>query len=137
MKHSKTESPQDTDSKLQVFYDGDCPLCAKEINIYRGLDSHTPIHWRDISKESDKLPAGVTQETLLKRFHVIDSQGQLQSGANAFIALWASLPGWRWLARLAAIPGVRPLMEVSYRGFLRIRPGLQSLVRRYSKEKNG
>ena len=73
---------------------------------------------------------------MLKRFHVVDSQGQLQSGANAFIALWASLPGWHWLARLAVIPCVRSLMEVSYRGFLRIRTGLQGLVRRHSKKKN-
>ena len=52
-------------------------------------------------------------------------------GAAAFVAMWERLPGWRWLARLARLPGMLWLLEVIYRGFLRLRPMLQTLVRHW------
>ncbi len=66
----------------------------------------------------------------LARFHVRRDDGVVFSGAEAFVKLWATLPGWRWLARLARLPGMLWLMERSYRGFLRIRPALQRLMGR-------
>jgi 3-demethoxyubiquinol 3-hydroxylase len=36
----------------------------------------------------------------MARFHVLDENGRLLGGAQVFLALWATLPGWRWLARL-------------------------------------
>ena len=53
------------------------------------------------------------------------SDGQLLSGAQAFLALWAALPGWRWLARVGRVPGAAWVMERVYRLFLRARPMLQ------------
>jgi predicted DCC family thiol-disulfide oxidoreductase YuxK len=61
----------------------------------------------------------------MARFHVRAADGQLLSGAAAFLALWAALPGWRWLARLGRLPGVAWTMERAYRLFLRLRPRLQ------------
>jgi predicted DCC family thiol-disulfide oxidoreductase YuxK len=46
------------------------------------------------------LPAGTTRPQLMARFHVLDENGRLLGGAQVFLALWATLPGWRWLARL-------------------------------------
>jgi predicted DCC family thiol-disulfide oxidoreductase YuxK len=49
----------------------------------------------------------------------------LLSGAQAFLALWAALPGWRWLALAGRLPGAAWAMERGYRIFLRWRPALQ------------
>ena len=71
------------------------------------------------------LPPGTTRAQLLARFHVRGRGGELLSGAQAFLALWAALPGWRWLAVAGRLPGAAWVMERGYRLFLRLRPMLQ------------
>jgi 3-demethoxyubiquinol 3-hydroxylase len=51
--------------------------------------------------------------------------GVLVSGAEAFGHLWLTLPAWRWLGRVAFLPGVLRVLEVAYRGFLVLRPAMQ------------
>ncbi len=122
-----SESPP-TPPALTVLYDGACPLCRREIGVYRGLDplqSDTPLCFADVSNAALPLPAGTTREQLMARFHVQRPDGELLSGAQAFLALWAALPGWRWLAFAGRLPGAVWLMERTYRMFLRWRPTLQ------------
>ncbi len=113
---------------LTVLYDGACPLCRREIGVYRGLQPlrpDAPVCFADVSDTTLALPPGTTRAQLLARFHVRGRNGELLSGAQAFLALWAALPGWRWLARLGQLPGAAWLMERLYRLFLRWRPALQ------------
>jgi predicted DCC family thiol-disulfide oxidoreductase YuxK len=116
---------------LTVLYDGACPLCQREIGLYRGLRSNTPVCFTDVSDATQPLPCGATREQLMARFHVQDAHGQLLSGAQAFLALWDTLPGWRWLARIGRVPGVAFVMERLYRLFLHLRPTLQRWARRW------
>ena len=110
---------------LTVLYDGACPLCRREIGLYRGLRTNAPVCYADVSDPASPLPSGTTREQLLARFHVRRSDGRLLSGAQAFLALWAALPGWRWLALVGRAPGAAWTMERVYRLFLRVRPMLQ------------
>ena len=110
---------------LTVLYDGACPLCRREIGVYRGLKPNTPVCFADVSDAALPLPPGTTRDQLLARFHVRSREGQLLSGAEAFLALWAALPGWRWLAMAGRLPGAVWVMERTYRLFLRWRPTLQ------------
>jgi predicted DCC family thiol-disulfide oxidoreductase YuxK len=119
---------------LTVLYDGACPLCRREIGIYRGLQPNTPVCFADVSDTASPLPPGTTREQLLARFHVRSREGQLLSGAQAFLALWAALPGWRWLALVGRLPGAAWAMERSYRLFLRWRPTLQRWALRVDQD---
>jgi len=118
---------------LTVLYDGACPLCRREIGVYRGLQSSTPVCFADVSDAALLLPSGTTREQLLARFHVRNTDGQLLSGAQAFFALWAELPGWRWLARVGRLPGMARVMERVYRLFLHARPMLQRWAHRLDR----
>ena len=120
-------------ASLTVLYDGACPLCRAEIGVYRGLPSATPLCFADVSAPGQALPEGLSREQLLARFHVQHGDGRVESGARAFLALWATLPGWRWLARLGRVPGAPSLMEGLYRLFRVFRPALQRVVRRGSR----
>lgn len=118
---------------LTVWYDGTCPLCLREIGVYRGLRPNTPVCFADVSDPESPLPTGTTRDQLLARFHVRGSDGGLLSGAQAFLALWSALPGWRWLARVGRLPGATWAMERAYRLFLRMRPGLQRWASRLDR----
>lgn len=113
---------------LTVLYDGGCPLCRREIDLYRDLQplqTRASICYADLSNAELTLPAGTTRDQLMARFHVQRRDGELLSGALAFLALWSALPGWRWLALAGRLPGIAWLMERIYRLFLRCRPALQ------------
>lgn len=122
-------NPDSAPAAVTVLYDGACPLCQREISVYRGLDSSQPIAWSDVSQPQCALPDDRLRADYLARFHVQLGDGTVLSGAAAFVALWSVLPGWRWLARFGKLPGMLAVMEWAYCGFLRFRPALQRGVR--------
>ena len=133
--HRAVPQPIDnTCPNLTVLYDGACPLCRREIGIYQGLQPVEPtqtLKFTDISEPGTALPPGGVRSDYLARFHVQRSDGQVLSGAEAFVALWATLPGWRYLAMAARLPGATPLLELVYRAFLRIRPQMQGIAKAF------
>jgi predicted DCC family thiol-disulfide oxidoreductase YuxK len=112
------------EGRLKVYFDGGCPLCRSEIAHYRKLDAAGRVDFIDLSSPAADTGPDLSREAALGRFHVRGRDGELESGAAAFVRLWKELPGWRWLATIARIPGVFWLMERAYRGFLPIRPTL-------------
>ena len=118
---------------LTVLYDGACPLCRREIALYRGLSSKESVCYVDVNATNFPLPVSVSRSELLARFHVQDENGNLHSGARAFLRLWSALPGWRWLARLGGIPGAVGCLEGAYLLFLRVRPLMQRIAQRWDR----
>jgi predicted DCC family thiol-disulfide oxidoreductase YuxK len=116
---------------ITVFYDGACPLCQREIGYYRRLSEDGSVLWVDVEAAGAcQLPGGLEKDHALARFHVQTAGGQVLSGANAFIALWAHIPGFQWLAKIARLPPLPWVLERAYRGFLLIRPTVQRALRR-------
>lgn len=114
-----------------VLFDGSCPLCSREIEMYRKLPAREMLDWIDISAPGYTPPPGMTQAALMQRFHAIAPDGAVLSGAKAFVHVWSHFPGWRYLARFAKVPGVLYLMDAGYRAFLVVRPGMQAAYRRW------
>lgn len=123
----------DKTARLTVYFDGSCPLCRREIAIYRRLPQAQWVDWVDVSAGPD-LGDLLSCEAAMARFHVRDGQGRLFSGAAAFSRMWRVFPGWRWLGWLSAWPPLSWLFELAYRLFLPWRPSLQRWVRRWSGE---
>ena len=115
-------------SQPTIYFDGSCPVCRAEIGYYRKRDVAGALCFVDVSRSDCELPPGLTRGQAMARFHVRGGNGQLSSGAAAFIEVWSRLPRWRWLARAAAIPGAALAMEFGYRLFLRVRPAFVRIV---------
>ena len=106
---------------IQVFYDGGCPVCSREIGYYRARPGAEGFEWVDVNGPAPELGLGLSREAALARMHVRLADGTLVSGAAAFAAMWRRMPGFRTLGVLLAIPPFGALTELGYRGFLRIR----------------
>jgi predicted DCC family thiol-disulfide oxidoreductase YuxK len=122
---------------LTVYFDGGCPLCQAEINHYRKQAAADSIYFLDVSMSEEKLAGDLTKKQAMERFHVRSSDGLLLSGAAAFVAVWSTLPRWKWAARLAALPGILIMLEIAYRLFLPVRPILSSLLGRFTRKDHG
>jgi predicted DCC family thiol-disulfide oxidoreductase YuxK len=93
----------------------------------RRLDRREAITFVDLSSGTSACP--VDRRDLLARLHA-EEDGQLVSGAEAFAAMWRAIPALRPLGLLARNPTVLDLLERGYLRFLRVRPKLQSWLRR-------
>ncbi|MEM7255437.1 MAG: DUF393 domain-containing protein [Pseudomonadota bacterium] len=124
-------SPLDPDAAVTVFYDGQCPVCTREIAYYQGQSGGEQMSWVDATDAGAlalEAPT-LTQHDALARFHVRRADGTMVSGARAFASLWMALPKMRWLGKLASLPGVISVVELGYRITLRVRPALQRFFR--------
>jgi predicted DCC family thiol-disulfide oxidoreductase YuxK len=115
-------------TELLVWFDGDCPLCQREIALMRRLDRRRVIQFTDVSRGG---PTGcpIDRAVLLARFHARED-GRVLSGAAAFAAMWRAIPVLRPFGLMARNRLVLAALEQTYVAFLRIRPRLQRLARR-------
>lgn len=82
-----------------LFYDGQCPLCRKEIAHYQRLDRRQRVDWQDLFiPESSPERYGLDRIQAMRVIHAVDRQGQLQTGVHAFMVIWRELPYYRHLA---------------------------------------
>ena len=119
---------------VTVWFDGDCPLCVREISLMRRLDKRGAIAFEKVAGDGS-CPSD--RADLLARFHAREAGGPMVSGAAAFAALWRALPVLAPFGHLARNPALLWVLERAYRGFLRLRPRLQTLVRRLEARPGG
>ena len=109
-------------STLEVWFDGDCPLCRREIALLRRLDRQGAIVFTDVATGEGHCP--IDRAELLSRFHARED-GRLVSGAEAFAAMWRAIPLLRPLGLAARNRAVLRVLEAAYLRFLKVRPRLQ------------
>lgn len=114
-------------SRLEVWFDGDCPLCRREIGLMRRLDRRGSIAFIDVADGSGNCP--LDRSELLARFHARED-GRMLSGAAAFAAMWRAIPLLAPLGRLARNRIVLAGLERLYLAFLKVRPRLQRALGR-------
>lgn len=108
---------------LTVYYDGVCPVCSREIAIYRRQPGAERCVWIDASScHESALGAGLSRHDALGRFHVRRADGELANGMRGFAALWCALPRMAWVGRIASFRPISALLDAAYAVFLRLRP---------------
>ena len=124
------------DRGCEIWFNGDCPVCALEIGAYERVAQrrNLPLRFHDSMRASRTLAAcGLRREHLERRLYLRDEQGRIFSGFDAALALWARIPEYRWLARVFSWPPLRALCESLYDHV--VAPGLAHWARvRHSGE---
>ena len=103
---------------ITVFYDGKCSLCSKEIAYYKKIAPSDKFTWCDITVDSNSFTQrGFSLSSGLMFFHVEDDSGTMHTSLDAFIIVWKELRGWRYLAKIASLPVLKPLINRLYKIF--------------------
>lgn len=106
---------------FEVFFDGDCPLCIREIAMLKRLDVLGRIRFTDIASPTfDPASLGVSWETLMKKIHGRLPSGELVEGVEVFRTLYAAV-GFERLVRLSRLPGIAQALDASYELFAKNR----------------
>jgi predicted DCC family thiol-disulfide oxidoreductase YuxK len=106
---------------VEVFFDGDCPLCVREINMLRWLDRRSRIRFTDIAaKDFDVGAIGIPWATLMDRIHGRLSDGTIIEGVEVFRRLYQAV-GFGPLVALTRLPGLSHLLDWGYRAFAKHR----------------
>ena len=109
------------DFDVEVFYDGACPLCMREIRMLRGRDHGERIRFTDIAAESfDAGAVGLTWRALMDRIHGRLPDGTLIEGVEVFRRLYAAV-GFSTLVSLSRAPGLSQLLDLAYHLFAKNR----------------
>lgn len=115
--------------QIEVFFDGSCPLCTREINLYKNTPTSCSISYIDVSS----MESSEEKNKLMKRFHIKDQQGNMLSGAKAFVELWKQMKGWKYLAKPFDNKIGLSILEFFYIQFLKIRPIFQKAFKLINK----
>ena len=107
---------------IEVFFDGKCGLCSKEIAYYQSIAPSGIFAWMDIATDASPLAAHqISQADALRHLHVRDSGGNWHIGAAAFLVIWQQLRYWRFLAVLVGLPIIHQIAAMVYNRFANYR----------------
>ncbi len=106
---------------VEVFYDGDCPLCTREINLLSRLDTKSRIRFTDISDSDFSAESvGLPWSLLMARIHARLPDGTLIEGVEVFRRLYTAV-GYGRLVQATRWPGVTQALDFAYERFAKNR----------------
>jgi predicted DCC family thiol-disulfide oxidoreductase YuxK len=122
--------PQSAAHSIEVYFDGLCHLCAREIDHYKSRKGSEKILFVDITEEdfsAERL--GLDPYEVNKYLHVRTQSGEWITGVDSFIRIWQTLPGYSWLAKVVSFKPLYRLAQWGYEVFAAIRPYLPKKIR--------
>ncbi|MDZ7956832.1 MAG: DUF393 domain-containing protein [Aulosira sp. DedQUE10] len=102
--------------KIELLYDGECPLCVREVNFLqkrdagRGLVKFVDIADDDYNPEAH---GGVDYETAMGRIHAVLPDGTLVKNVEVFRRIYEIL-GMGWVYSVTKIPFVGAIADFIY-----------------------
>lgn len=106
---------------VEVFFDGGCPLCVREINMLRRWDRSQRIRFTDIDAAEFSAEAlGKTYEDLMSRIQGRLPDGTWIEGVEVFRQLYSAV-GFGPVVWVTRLPGISQLMTIGYRIFAKNR----------------
>lgn len=106
---------------IEVFFDGECPLCMREIRMLQRRDKHRKIKFTDISSENfDEDSVGISWNNLMDRIHGRRPDGTIVEGIEVFRELYSAI-GFGPVVALTRLPGISQILNLGYHLFAKNR----------------
>ncbi|MEL6940019.1 MAG: DCC1-like thiol-disulfide oxidoreductase family protein [Cyanobacteria bacterium J06598_1] len=111
-----SETLRDRTWQVNLLYDGDCPLCLREVNFLqkkdagRGIVKFTDIADLNYSAEEN---GGVDFETAMGRIHAVLADGTVVKNVEVFQQTYDAL-GIGWIYAATKWPVIGPIVNKVY-----------------------
>jgi len=106
---------------IEVFFDGDCPLCIREINMLRRLDKKSKIKFTDIAGQDFYDKRGTPEwQALMDKINGKLPDGTMIEGVEVFRHLYTAV-GFGWIVKVTRWPGISHLLDWGYKIFAKNR----------------
>ncbi|KAL0357558.1 UNVERIFIED_CONTAM: putative protein, chloroplastic [Sesamum calycinum] len=139
----ETQKPSSENWKIKMLYDGDCPLCMREVDMLRERnENYGTIKFVDISSDeySPEDNQGLDYETVMGQIHAILSDGTVVTDIEAFRKLYEAVDlGWVYAITkyepIASIADAIYAVWAKYRLQITGRPPLEQVLEARRKKK--
>ncbi|QIR37589.1 DUF393 domain-containing protein [Tolypothrix sp. PCC 7910] len=102
--------------QIELLYDGDCPLCMREVNFLQKRDAGRGlVNFVDIADDNynPKVHGGVDYETAMGRIHAVLPDGTLVKNVEVFRRIYEIL-GMGWVYSLTKLPLIGAIADFLY-----------------------
>jgi len=106
--------------RVKVYYNSACPVCNAGIagQKLRMRAGASKVDWIDVHRDPAVVgEIGASCEFVRERLHVVDEEGKVRVGTEAFGVLWRHTRGQEGWARIAGLPLIRTLARWGYNAF--------------------
>ncbi|KAK9995843.1 hypothetical protein SO802_020529 [Lithocarpus litseifolius] len=141
-KEDEEQSPQNW--TIKMLYDGDCPLCMREVNMLRERNKdYGTIKFVDISSDeySPEENQGLDYKTVMGRIHAILFDGTVVTDVEAFRRLYEQV-GLGWVYAITKYEPIATITDAvygvwaKYRLQITGRPPLEDILELRKKNKD-
>ena len=106
---------------LTVFFDGECPICSREIDLMKMFNRKDHLQFIDFANSSyHATDQGLNQCDLGKVIHARWSDGTIITGVDVFREMWEAI-GLGILARFSRRPMIHKMLVGAYAWFAKNR----------------
>lgn len=112
-----TPSPSVSKSwQIKLLYDGECPLCMREVNFLRKRDAGRGIvAFVDIANEryTPETHGGIDYKTAMGRIHAVLPDGTVVKNVEVFRRVYEIL-GMGWIYAATKLPVIGAIVDTLY-----------------------
>ena len=131
--------------KIKLLYDGECPLCVREVNFLQKRDAGRGIiNFVDIADPNYQAQenGGVDFETAMGRIHAVLADGTVIKNIEVFRRVYEEL-GMGWIYAVTKLPIIGAIADWLYniwadwRLKLTGRPDLPTIIAKRESQQSG
>jgi predicted DCC family thiol-disulfide oxidoreductase YuxK len=106
---------------IEMFYDGDCPLCMRETRLLQRMDRHQRLRFTNIAtSDFDASSVQKTQDELMAEMHGRLPDGSWVTGVEVFRRLYSAV-GFGPVVWLTRLPIIKQALSVGFFVFAKYR----------------